>query len=156
MIIYHISTLFEFLKIRCFFIVARKSGKFLSPQRPWRLTLYVYLQAPDIFPDPETAPDDRTKYLWAVRRELRGLIFDESGQVISRRFHKFFNSTFTFHVSKTDPVNVFSNVVDEYGVVCVVGELPETKPELIDLSKPFTILEKLDGSMIGSISCSTH
>lgn len=79
--------------------------------------------AADIFPDPETAPDQQTRRLWAIRRELRGLIFSAAdGTVISRRFHKFFN----------------------------IGELPETQPEKVDMSIPFVVLEKLDGSMIGT------
>lgn len=79
--------------------------------------------AQDIFPDPETASNEAEKRLWAIRRELRGLIFSaKDGTVISRRFHKFFN----------------------------VGELPETQPEKIDMKVPFVVLEKLDGSMIGT------
>jgi RNA ligase len=53
-----------------------------------------------------------------IRRECRGLIFDESGQVLSRRLHKFFN----------------------------LGEKAET--QMIDWNKPHVVLEKLDGSMI--------
>jgi RNA ligase len=56
----------------------------------------------------------------AVRRECRGLIFDKSGNIISRPFHKFFN----------------------------IGERDETQPNVIDLASPHTIMEKLDGSMI--------
>lgn len=59
----------------------------------------------------------------ALLRECRGLIFDKNGQVLSRRFHKFFN----------------------------VGEREETFAKEIDLSKPHVILEKLDGSMITPI-----
>lgn len=54
----------------------------------------------------------------AIMRELRGLIFDYEGNVISRRLHKFFN----------------------------LGEREDVAQ--IDVSKPHTVLEKLDGSMI--------
>jgi RNA ligase len=54
-------------------------------------------------------------------RECRGLIFDEkTGQVIARGFHKFFN----------------------------VNEREEVLDYNIDMTKPFVVLEKLDGSML--------
>ena len=56
----------------------------------------------------------------AIRRELRGIIFDEHGNIISRRLHKFFN----------------------------VNERDETLSRNINFSRPHVILEKLDGSMI--------
>jgi RNA ligase len=56
-----------------------------------------------------------------IRRECRGIIFDtETGEIIRRPFHKFFN----------------------------VNEREETQDHVIDLSRPHAILEKLDGSMI--------
>jgi T4 RnlA family RNA ligase len=57
----------------------------------------------------------------AILRECRGLVLNTAtGEVISRRYHKFFNS----------------------------GEKPETREENVDLSQPHMLLEKLDGSMI--------
>lgn len=57
----------------------------------------------------------------ALRRECRGIIFDSvTGDIIRRPFHKFFN----------------------------VNERDETQDHIIDLSRPHSILEKLDGSMI--------
>jgi len=56
----------------------------------------------------------------AIRRECRGLIFDTSGRIISRPFHKFFN----------------------------LGEREDTQPSQVDITQPHIILEKLDGSMI--------
>lgn len=56
----------------------------------------------------------------AIRRECRGLIFDLSGKLISRPYHKFFN----------------------------VNEREETHVSRLDLSFPHVILEKMDGSMI--------
>jgi RNA ligase len=55
-----------------------------------------------------------------IRRECRGLVFDENGCVLSRRFHKFFN----------------------------LGEKEHTLPDNINWNIPHVVLEKLDGSMI--------
>lgn len=64
----------------------------------------------------------------AIRRECRGLVFDQNGVLINRRFHKFFN----------------------------VNERPETALEKIDWSKPHYILEKLDGSMVSPCKINGH
>jgi RNA ligase len=59
-----------------------------------------------------------------MRRECRGLVFDsESGRLLSRPYHKFFN----------------------------VGERPELRMDEVDLSAHHVVLEKLDGSMIRPI-----
>ena len=59
-----------------------------------------------------------------IRRECRGLIFDnETGNLISRPYHKFFNA----------------------------GERDETQLNKINLYEPHVVLEKLDGSMIRPI-----
>ena len=56
-----------------------------------------------------------------MRRECRGIIFDsKTGDIIRRPFHKFFN----------------------------VNEREETQEHAVDMSGDYTILEKLDGSMI--------
>ena len=59
----------------------------------------------------------------AVRRECRGLIFDDNGVLISRPYNKFFN----------------------------IGEKEETQLNKINLYEPHIVLEKLDGSMIRPI-----
>jgi len=56
----------------------------------------------------------------AIRRELRGIIFDHHGHITSRPFQKFFN----------------------------VGERLETLVSNVDLTQEHVILEKADGSMI--------
>ena len=67
---------------------------------------------------------ERSHYNMKMRRECRGLIFDNAtGKLISRPYHKFFN----------------------------VGERDETQLNNIDLTKPHVVLEKLDGSMIRPI-----
>jgi RNA ligase len=60
----------------------------------------------------------------SVRRECRGLIFDDNGVLISRPYNKFFNA----------------------------GEKEETQLNRINLYEPHVVLEKLDGSMIRHIS----
>jgi len=66
----------------------------------------------------------RTHYNMWMRRECRGLIFDNAtGQLISRPYHKFFN----------------------------VGEREETQIDKLNLSASHIVLEKLDGSMIRPI-----
>jgi len=74
------------------------------------------LNTPDLFPEVQTYED-------AIRRECRGLIFDQKGHLLSRPYHKFFN----------------------------VNERDETALNKIDISQPHYILDKLDGSMITSI-----
>lgn len=59
----------------------------------------------------------------AIRRECRGLIFNQEGELISRPYHKFFN----------------------------VGEKEETQLNKVNLYEPHVVLEKLDGSMIRPI-----
>ena len=67
---------------------------------------------------------ERSHYNMWVRRECRGLIFDNAtGKLISRPYHKFFN----------------------------VGEREETAINKINLYEPHVVLEKLDGSMIRPI-----
>ena len=56
----------------------------------------------------------------ATRRECRGLIFNQKGELISRPFHKFFNA----------------------------GEKEETQIDKINLYEPHHITQKIDGSLI--------
>jgi RNA ligase len=58
-----------------------------------------------------------------IRRELRGIIFDREGNIMSRPFHKFFN----------------------------IGEREETQPHILDFSLDHTIMTKMDGSMLRPI-----
>lgn len=70
---------------------------------------------PDLTGDP--VQDRKT----AIIRECRGITFDKvTGEVVSRKFHKFFN----------------------------VGQRAETQPHVIDWTQPHDILLKEDGSMI--------
>ncbi len=62
----------------------------------------------------------------AVRRECRGLIFNQDGIIISRPYNKFFN----------------------------VGEKEETQLNKVNLYERHIVLEKLDGSMIRPIPTS--
>ncbi|KYQ89572.1 hypothetical protein DLAC_09525 [Tieghemostelium lacteum] len=65
--------------------------------------------------------DPRTAFLLKVRRECRGLLFSQtSGKLICRKLHKFFN----------------------------INEMEETNENNIDLSEPYVLLEKIDGSLV--------
>ena len=76
------------------------------------------------FPDVDPGLGESAAQIAALRREARGLIFDEvTGRVIGRRFHKFFN----------------------------LGERDETRPDKVDFAQPHLVLEKLDGSMVSPI-----
>ncbi|KAK3259837.1 hypothetical protein CYMTET_31191 [Cymbomonas tetramitiformis] len=73
----------------------------------------------------------RERWLHAVRRECRGLLVcARTGQVLARRFHKFFN----------------------------VGEVPETHAELLAPLTPDAIhlLAKLDGSLVSPLLLPAH
>jgi len=73
------------------------------------------------FPDPKKCNNAKEARLLSIRRECRGLIFNkETGVILSRRFHKFFN----------------------------IHELDETMPELIRVDRPHVLLEKIDGSLV--------
>jgi RNA ligase len=67
--------------------------------------------------------DCEDPYSSSIRRECRGLIFDNQGKLISRPYQKFFN----------------------------IGEKEETQLNKINLYEPHVVLEKLDGSMIRPI-----
>lgn len=82
----------------------------------------------DTFPEISDDDPEDEMILKALRREARGIIFDkDTGRVISRRFHKFFN----------------------------VGERPSTEMRNIDITQPHVILEKLDGCCDGDTKIQT-
>ena len=88
------------------FVVSQRSG--------YTAVMYRYLESSTF---DMAGPDDLGG---AIRRECRGLLFDEGGTLISRPFHKFFN----------------------------IGEREETLPRHIDIQAPHSLMEKLDGSMV--------
>ncbi len=63
---------------------------------------------------------DRDTFDHPARVQCRGIKFGPDGRTLARPFHKFFN----------------------------LGEKAELQPELIDMTRPYVIMEKLDGSMI--------
>lgn len=84
--------------------------EFRVTEKDWYTTINYMVAHDDTFDCP-------------IRTECRGLIFDKSGKLISRPYHKFFN----------------------------VGEKSYTSLDNVDLSEPHVILDKLDGSMIRPI-----
>ena len=93
---------------------------FFVAERPYGKIINYRQMGNDVFPDPATAPDAHTAYLWGLRRQCRGLIFDLEGNVISPGFEKFFN----------------------------VSEREETLVNNLPFDEPHVILEKMDGSMV--------
>jgi len=103
----HIDDVLPHIKGRDEFIVA---------VRPGYIVINYAVASTDTFL--MTGPDDLGG---AIRRECRGLIFNaETGALISRPFHKFFN----------------------------LNEKEETQAHLVDLTRPHVVMEKMDGSMI--------
>jgi RNA ligase len=101
------------------------SPEFIIAERDDYIVVNYMVAMPDTFPEVKTAGGsakmrEEASRNKAIRRELRGIIFDKNGHILSRRLHKFFN----------------------------VNERNETLMQHIDFSEPHVILEKLDGSMI--------
>lgn len=101
---------------------------FIIAEREWGFVANYIQMGEELFPPVHSAGGsakmrEARMIEKAIRRECRGLIFDRSGNLISRPFHKFFN----------------------------VNEREETLVNKIDLDAPHVILEKLDGSMIRPI-----
>ncbi len=89
-------------------------SEFIVAEREFGTVINYMVSMADTFD--MTGPDDLGG---AIRRECRGLIFDNEGRIMSRPFHKFFN----------------------------VNERLETMSHYIDMSQPHVIMEKMDGSM---------
>lgn len=94
--------------------------EFIVARRDWGHVVNYMVNFADTFPDPNCAPDSKTARNWAIRRECRGILFNNERRIISRPLHKFKN----------------------------VGESDDYQPHLIDLGRPHKILEKLDGSFV--------
>ena len=102
----HINDVLPHIEGRDEFIVAERDG----------YTVVNYVVASNHTFDMENAEDIGG----AIRRECRGLVFDNDGNLMSRPFHKFFN----------------------------INEREETLSKEIDLAYNHVIMEKVDGSMI--------
>jgi len=89
--------------------------EFIVAEREFGTVINYMVSMADTFD--MTGPDDLGG---AIRRELRGIIFDTNGNIMSRPFHKFFN----------------------------VNERLETMSYYIDMTQPHVIMEKMDGSMV--------
>lgn len=116
-IINNISDVLPAIAGRDEFVVAEKEGYTVI-----NYNVMIADTFPDVVSDRETISGVKIQnFDAAIRRECRGIIFDtETGDIIRRPFHKFFN----------------------------VNEREETQDHVVDLSRPHAILEKLDGSMI--------
>ena len=93
-------------------------SEFIVAEREFGTVINYVVSMADTFD--MTGPDDIGG---AIRRECRGIIFDQEGNLMSRPFHKFFN----------------------------ISEKEETQIHAINMSQPHVIMEKMDGSMIRPI-----
>lgn len=110
-IITHIDQALEAIKGREEFIIADKGDY---------IVIDYAVAFPDTFGCLLNASDEEVQQI-LMRRELRGIKFEkETGAVLARGFHKFFN----------------------------LNERPETEMHRIDFTQNFSVPEKLDGSMI--------
>lgn len=89
--------------------------EFVVAEREFGTVINYLVAMPDTFK--MEGPDD---VMGAIRRECRGLIFDETGAIMSRPYHKFFN----------------------------INEKEETQSHRLDLTRAHVVMDKLDGSMI--------
>lgn len=127
----HINNVLPAIAGRDEFIVAQKDG--------YQVVNYAVMME-DSFPVVNTVQlvqnwnisnpvyETEQDHFAALRRECRGLVFDLEGNLINRRYHKFFN----------------------------VNERDETRFEHVDFTKPHMILEKLDGSMVSPCLVKGH
>lgn len=95
--------------------------EFIVKDTDWGYIFNYLVNYVDTFPQINTR-DPILNRNYAIRRECRGLKFNNDGQIIARPFHKFFN----------------------------MGERPETQFQNLPL-EDYTILHKMDGSMIHPI-----
>lgn len=115
------------------------------------------------FPDPALAPDASTRREWALRRECRGLVFAKAtGQLISRRLlpsslamewsHPSIHPSIMPYMplSSHDDDDDDDMIRHRYHKFFNVNEMKESQAANIDFSQPHVILEKLDGSMVGT------
>ena len=102
------------------------ASEFLVADRGDHTVLNYVVMTPDSFPPVKVAGGSAKQRAErslnnALRRECRGMIFDNAtGAILRRPYHKFFN----------------------------LNQIDETHINKIDLTQPHDIIEKLDGSMI--------
>lgn len=95
----------------------RNKKEIVTAVKDWYTVINYVVVTEKTFPNVNSLGD-------AIVRECRGLIFDtETGKLLSRPYHKFFN----------------------------LGERFETLPSNVDVSDWHTLLDKLDGSMVRPI-----
>lgn len=96
-------------------------SEFIVANRGTHTVVNYVVVTPTTFQSPtEPGVSDQESLYRAIRAECRGLIFDEKGCIIRRPLHKFKN----------------------------INEAEETQANIVDLSQPHLILEKLDGSSV--------
>lgn len=108
-------------------VIARQNEKlgapvFVEREYQWGRAFDYVITFAGSFPPIEGSEEEIRDAV--VLRECRGLIFDNDGNILSRKFSKFFN----------------------------LNERAETNIENIDWSQPYDVLEKLDGSVVSPLN----
>lgn len=96
-------------------------NEFIIAECDWGFVVNYNVNFADTFPTPNTNTEQDRQFI--IRRECRGIKFDNNGYILSRVYHKFFN----------------------------LSERDETAIHNVDLTQEFDIFDKLDGSMIHPI-----
>lgn len=94
------------------------TNAFIMVEKDGYIVFNYAFQTAEIFPTINTN-NEIQKRKNAILRECRGLTFDNNGNILARKYEKFFN----------------------------MNQIQETLHENIDFNRPHLILEKLDGSM---------
>lgn len=106
--------------------------EFIEANRGNHIIFNYNVVMPDTFPDPSKVAGgssrmrEQRQRQYAILRECRGLIFSPDGELLSRRYHKFFN----------------------------MNEREETQGNIVTnrtADQEYVVLDKLDGSMITPI-----
>jgi RNA ligase len=100
--------------------VIKDKPEFIVANRDWYNIVNYMVNKEDTFPNITSQTNKKELPKAVLLRELRGIAFDENGEIIHRSLHKFFN----------------------------LNERHETMQRLIDFKEPHVMLDKLDGSML--------
>jgi len=103
--------------------VIKDREEFVVAERDLFTVIDYQVSMIDTFPHIADGMSEEDVRFAMLRRECRGLKFSLDGDLLARPYHKFFN----------------------------IGERPETMHQAINWSEDFSILDKLDGSMIHPI-----
>lgn len=95
--------------------------EFIIAEKEWYNVINYVVVTPNTFENPnEEGISEQERNFRILRKDCRGLKFDQNGDILAKPYHKFHN----------------------------VNERPDTQINVIDWKQPHMFLEKLDGSMV--------